>query len=191
MKFISKSANLLIVLSPGLQAQPLTGMPAKPTVSVRFKDGVAEVQQQELIDMMLRHPAFNGDFISADNVKEDPYSDTRRESEPAHILQEMKYGTPVSRQVVGGDSAFSSLPLESQKMIKSLASEMAKAMIPSMLQELVSAHEASKVDTSGPKATGVTKAGKPKKRPGRKAKKMVAQSVPETVENPTTQESVS
>lgn len=187
MKFISKSANLLIVLSPGLQAQPLTGTPAKPTVSVRFKDGIAEVNQQELIDMMLRHPAFNSDFISADNIQKDPYADTRRSSEPAHTLTEMKYGTPVARQVVGGDSAFLNLPLEMQKTIKSLASEMAKSMLPDMLKStlegLVAAHQVDK-------ATGLTKAGKPKKKAGRKPKakapEVVMQSTPAIAENSST-----
>lgn len=183
MKFISKSANLLIVLRPGLQAQPLTGSPAKPTISVRFKDGIAEVHQQELIDMMIAHPAFNSDFISADDLKKDPYSDTRRASEPAHILQEMKYGTPVSRQVVGGDSAFSNLPLETQKTIKSLAVEMAKAMLPEMIESTLK----NIAMTRQTAATGLTKAGKPKGRPGRKPKAM-AQSAPEPVaENSSTQ----
>jgi hypothetical protein len=188
MKFISKSANLLIVLSPGLQAQPLTGTPAKPTISVRFKDGVAEVHQQELIDMMLNHPAFNGDFISADDIKRDPYAETRRASEPAHILKEMKYGTPVSRQVVGGDSSFSNLPLEMQKTVKTLAAEIAKSMLPEMvenaLKSIVAVHQAS--------PAGLTKAGKPKGRPGRKPtakapEVVVPQTVEPIVENSSTQ----
>ena len=48
MRFVSKSINLLVVLRAGLPAQPLTGTPALATVSVRFKDGVADVPEGEL-----------------------------------------------------------------------------------------------------------------------------------------------
>ena len=180
MKFISKSSNLLIVLRAGLSPQPLTGTPARPTVSVRFKDGVAEVQQQELIDMMLAHPGFNSDFISAENVPTDPYAAIRRSSEPAHTLTEMKYGTPVARKVVGGDSAFSTLPIEMQKTIQSMAGEMAKAMLPDLLKALVTANQEGKV-------SGLTKAGKPKGRPGRKPKVKVAIAPEPIAENSSTQ----
>jgi hypothetical protein len=173
MKFISKSANLLIVLRPGMQAQPLTGTPAVPTVSVRFKDGIVDVQQQELIDMMLRHPAFNGDFIAADNVSADPYAASRRSEEPAHTVTELMYGTPVSRKIVGGDPLTANLSPEMNKMIQSLALELAKSMLPSMLEStlksLVADHEASK-------ASNLTKAGKPKGKPGRKPKVRVPEA---------------
>lgn len=131
MKFISKSTNLLIVLRPGLQAQPITGMPAKPTISVRFKDGVADVQQEELVQMMLVHPGFNSDFISADAVPVDPYAATRQSSEPAHTHTELKYGTPVGKQTEGGSTQ---LPPELQKIVATMATEMAKKMLPSMVE---------------------------------------------------------
>jgi hypothetical protein len=186
MKFISKSSNLLIVLRPGFAAQPLTGSPAKPTVSVRFKDGVAEIQQQELIDMMLAHPGFNGDFISVEETKTDPYASLRRSTEPAHVLTEMKYGTPVSRQVVGAGSPISGLSPELQKAVQSLAGEMAKAMLPGMvkstLEGLVSAHQADKA-TSDVKSTapkyGLKKDGKERGRPGRKPKVKATEPVAE------------
>lgn len=186
MKFISKSSNLLIVLSPGLSAQPLTGTPSKPTVSVRFKDGVAEVQQQELIDMMVAHPAFNSDFISAEDRSPDPYASSRHSSEPAHTLTEMKFGTPVARKVVGGDNPITTLPPEMQAVLKSMAADMAKEMLPSMvetvLKGILSEREINK--TSGDKVV-LTKAGKPKKKAGRKPKVKieVTQDVPAVEEN--------
>jgi hypothetical protein len=176
MKFISKSSNLLIVLRPGTQAQPITGTLAVPTVSVRFKDGIAEVQQQELIDMMLRHPAFNGDFIAADNVPTDPYAASRRSEEPAHTVTELMFGTPVSRKVVGGDSPLAAMSPEMQGLVKTLAADLAKAMLPSMvaetLKEIVSANEKVK----GKVATAFTKTGKPKGKPGRKPKVRVPEA---------------
>ena len=142
MKFISKSTNLLIVLRPGLSAQPITGTPAKPTVSVRFKDGIADVQNEELVQMMLAHPGFNSDFISAESVPVDPYAATRPSSEPSHAMTELKFGTPISKKTEGGNTQ---LPPELQKLVASLAAEMAKKMLPSMvestLKSIVKSHE--------------------------------------------------
>jgi hypothetical protein len=142
MKFISKSTNLLIVLRPGLSAQPITGTPAKPTISVRFKDGIADVQSEELVQMMLSHPGFNSDFISADNIPVDPYAATRQSSEPAHTMTELKFGTPINKKTEGGNMQ---LPPELQKLVTQMAAEMAKKMLPSMvestLKNIVSSHE--------------------------------------------------
>ena len=193
-KFISKSSNLLIVLSPGLAAQPLTGTPAKPTISVRFKDGVADVQQQELIDMMLAHPGFNGDFISADTVAVDPYANARKAAEPRHEMTEMKFGTPVSRVVTGSNV----LPPEMQKLVQAAAVELAKAMLPSMvestLKELVGARGAANT-----KVTSTKKAEKPKGKRGRPARvkiekeieKIEIQEAPAKPETPIIEEVVS
>lgn len=132
MKFISKSTNLLIVLSPGLPAQPLTGTPAKPTISVRFKDGIADVQDEKLVHLMLAHPGFNSDFISAEDVPVDPYALSRQSSEPAHIVTEMQFGHPMKKEIKGGSNT---LPPELQKLVQSAAVEMAKSMLPSMVEK--------------------------------------------------------
>ena len=149
MKFISKSSNLLIVLRPGMSAQPLTGSPAVPTISVRFKDGVADLEQQEMIDLMLAHPGFNNDFISSDNVAVDPYSSTRQAGEPAHEVTDLKYGTPVKHAIKGGDKP--KLSPEMQKMVQAAAVELAKTMLPTMvedtLKKLVSTNKTAKGST--------------------------------------------
>jgi len=136
MKFISKSSNLLIVLRPGLSAQPITGTPARPTVSVRFKDGVADVQSEELVKMMLEHPGFNSDYISADNVVIDPYAATRKPSEPGHVLTELKFGTPTARV---SQNDIGHLPAELQRVVKEMAVGMAKQMLPDMVEATLKA----------------------------------------------------
>ena len=200
MKFISKSSNLLIVLRPGLSAQPLTGTPAKPTISVRFKDGIADVQSQELVDMMLVHPGFNSDFISAEEVPFDPYAGTRQSSEPAHVLTEMKFGTPVKTESKGGTQ---NIPPELQKMVAGMAAEMAKHMLPSMIEHtlkgIVKSHEedreGKKVSSGGKcPVEGCNFIGKnanglrlhAKKHSGTKTNVLS-----KSTENPATQESVS
>ena len=187
MKFVSKSSNLLVVLRPGFQAQPLTGTPAKPTISVRFKDGIADVQQEELVTLMLAHPGYNLDYISADM---DPYAASRGSSEPTHVLTEMKFGTPVSRKVVGAPNF--QVPPEMTKIVEAMASEMAKKMLPSMLEStlksLVKAHEEDK------KAAGTKVKGKPGRKPKPKIQETpvnTVENVPPTAENPIVQESAS
>lgn len=187
MKFVSKSSNLLIVLRAGLSAQPITGTPAKPTVSVRFKDGIAEVPDGELTDMMLAHAGFGGDFISAEI---DPYAGTRKSVEPEHVLTELKYGTPIARTSTAGVK----MSPEMQKIVASLASEMAKQMLPGMVEEtlksILSTHEGAKV---AEKAPVVAKTGKKKGRPAKaKAQKVEEPTVEEintVFPDPRTQES--
>lgn len=191
MKFISKTSNYLVVLSAGLAAQPITGTPAKPTISVRFKDGVAEVTNEDMVKMMLAHPGFNGDFISAEGLPNDPYAANRISSEPAHVVTELKYGTPISKMVKGGSNPV--LPPELQKIVTAMAADMAKAMLPSMLEStlktLVTAHEANKTSVK------ITEKPKGKKRGRPRTVKVVvedtAPEVPPAIENPATQVEVS
>ena len=139
-RFVSKSSNLLIVLRAGIPAQPITGTPAKPTLSVRFKDGIADVPDGELSDMMRAHPGCNADFISAD-AGGDPYSSTRQPSEPSHVITEMKYGSPISRQVVGDKVQFSP---EISKAITDAAKGMAMQMFDAFKNEVMARAEDSK-----------------------------------------------
>ena len=196
MKFISKSTNLLIVLRPGLSAQPITGTPAKPTISVRFKDGIADVQNEELVQMMLAHPGFNADFISAESSPMDPYAATRQSSEPAHTMTEIKFGTPVGKETAGGSMQ---LPPELQKMVASMAADMAKKMLPSMvestLKSIVKSHEETN-DSNGSYACqvdGCRFVGKNANGLRLHAKKHNTKSnvIPGPVGNPAAQESVS
>jgi len=166
MKFISKSSNLLIVLRPGLQAQPITGTPAKATVSVRFKDGVADVPEGELTDMMLRHSGFNYDFISAEDVNFDPYGTMRQPAEPTHVMTELKFGNAVGRKISEGKQV---LPADIQKMINDAAMKMASEMLPGMVEKTIQGILATR-ESQNPKESAPAK-GKLKGKPGRKGKK--------------------
>jgi len=134
MKFISKSGNLNIVLSPGLQAQPLTGTPAKPTIFVRFKDGVADVEQEDLVKMMLAHDGFNRDFISAEDVVEDPYVAARQANEPQYVTEELIHGQAHRRAAPLPKKPLSP---EIKKLITEQATEIAKEMLPGMVEAVL------------------------------------------------------
>jgi hypothetical protein len=136
MRFISKNANLRIILRPGLPANPLSGVLAVPTVFVRFQNGLAEVKDPEMISQMKAHPGFNSDFICADNEEVDPYAASRQDNEPPHAIAQIEYGhvgkiigSPVKRQ----------LPAEIQQLIKDQARELAKSMLPEMIKGLIEA----------------------------------------------------
>ena len=177
MKFISKSSNLLIVLRPGMSAQPLTGTPAVPTLSIRFKDGVVDVEQQELIEMMLRHPGFNNDFISSENVSVDPYANARVSQEPAHEVTELKFGTPISRVLKMGDKP--KLSPEMEQLVQSAAVELAKSMLPSMVENTL------KQLVSSNKESNISKGKKRGRKPGRKPKtatEVIVNDIPEAIE---------
>jgi len=77
-------------------------------------------------------------------------------------MMDMQFGTPGKRIVTGAD--IGKFPAEMQRIIKSVAAEMAKSMLPSLvestLKELVKANEDSKKDSPV----------KTKKKPGRKPK---------------------
>lgn len=144
-KFISKSSNLMIVIKPGIPAQPITGTPATPTLSVKFQDGMVDIHDVELVELMKRHPAFNSDFILASDDSSDPFAISRVQSEPAHINTELKHGTPVARVTSG---KLGNVSPEMAKLIKEQAVELAKQMLPEMvkttIEELVKSSESRK-----------------------------------------------
>ena len=180
MKFISKNSNLHVILRPGLPAQPLTGSPAKATISVRFQNGVADIQQEELVQMMLNHPGFNMDFIAADDRGTDPYSSHREDAEPQHVLTEMRYGHPVCRNV---SPVKTKLPPELMQIVRIQAESMAKQMLPGMVEEVLKSLVATKSEMPEAQAVSTVseeenfslpvdfpKADTPKKSPGRPKK---------------------
>lgn len=147
MRFVSKSTNLLIVLEPGIPGNHLTGQTAKPTVSVRFKDGVVEVENEELVQKMLRHPGFNSDFIAVEGVNADPYKERREESEPIHEITTFKYGTPIKKDVKGGRVRLSP---EVQAAATEMAKKMAAEMLPGMMKEFLEMAKESAKDLKEP-----------------------------------------
>lgn len=157
MKFISKSSNYMIVLKAGVSGNSLTGEPMKPGLSVRFRDGVAEVKDEDMITRMKNSDGFRaGDFIAVEDESEDPYESMRVGLEPEHIITEMQYGHPTGRQV---SAAKKQLPPEIKKMITDQATEIAKSMvkdmIPGIMEELRSSMVADtkEGDYVGPSTT--------------------------------------
>jgi len=91
MKFVSKFNNYSVILSPGIPESKISGTPARPAIFVRFENGLATVNDEEIIEMMLNHKQFGADFLKVED--EDPYAATRKENEPDHDITEIQYGT--------------------------------------------------------------------------------------------------
>lgn len=134
MKFISKNANLRIVLKPGVAGNPIAGHPAQAGIYVKFQDGIVKVDKEEEINMMRLHPGYNTDFIEAEETLVDPYASSRKEIEPPHVISEVKYG-----HVEGKKSSPQKVKIspEMTKLLREQAMAMAKEMVQQMLPTAV------------------------------------------------------
>lgn len=182
MRFISKNANLRIILRPGLPANHLSGVLAVPTVFVRFQNGLAEVKDPDMIVQMKAHPGFNADYICADEDQPDPYAHTRQDAEPPHAISQIEYGhvgkiigTPIKKV----------LPPEIQQMIKDQARELAKSMLPEMIKGLMEAGALKEGDKKEAKKEEVSEIkNKSAKKPVKKAEKKESLTSEEVIEAP-------
>lgn len=136
MKFVAKSTNLHIILRPSLPGNTLTGQAAVSGLSVRFIDGIATVNDEKTIEMMLNHSGFGMDYIQADNLQTDPYLHSRQASEPDHVITEMAFGSPTGR--IGSRPTPIPLTPEVKKYIADLAFTQAKEMLPGLLKAAIS-----------------------------------------------------
>ena len=136
MRFVSKNSNLLIILKPSLPGNHLTGQAPVNGISVKFVDGMVEVKEQSIIDSMKNHPGFNIDFIAVEKESADPFEYLRNDTEPGHVLTEIKYGH-AERSV--GTKKKTTLNPEVKKYLQEEAKKMAKEMLPGMMKEVLSA----------------------------------------------------
>ncbi len=130
-KFFSKQSNYCVILKPGSQENRITGEPPRPAIKLKFEGGFASRDEEDIIEMAKRNLMFNQEFWMQE---EDPLKGVRKESEPRHQIQEIKYGQPekgisTPKSVVISD--------ELKKLITDQASEMAKAMVKEMLPTAV------------------------------------------------------
>lgn len=152
-KFISKNANLRIVLRHSMPAEPITGRLAVPGLYIKFENGVANVNNEEHITMMLVHSGFNSDFIQVKEEQIDPYKDIRRENEPDHLITEFEHGRAENLK---GSSHNVRLDPKLKNVAVEMAKEMAKEMAPQLAKDMLlemarqsKARKAQKENTKG------------------------------------------
>src|ERR1035437_4797482 len=134
MQFVSKSEKLMIVLKHGMPGNTQLGTAAVNGVYVKFQSGIVDVKEPALIELMLKHPGFNIDFIAVEEGEKDPFAYNRIESEPGHTLTEVKYGH-VEKSV--GTKKPAKFSPEVTKMLNDQAVLMAKEMLPGMMKEFL------------------------------------------------------
>lgn len=125
----------MITLRPGISGNSLTGTASIPGVYVRFRDGVVDVKDEEMIRLMKASDGFKGgDFVAADDHGEDPFADSRVAAEPTHVISEIKYGHVEGRKV---SDTQTKVPAAIKKMIAAEAKKMAKQLLkdPELLKE--------------------------------------------------------
>ncbi len=133
MKFVSKNNNYRVVLKQGLPGERMTGTPATPGVYVKFEDGIAEVKDEKMIEMMLGHAGFGSDFV-APETEQDPFAATRKSSEPEHNVTEMDRGAPGKN--VNPKPKFSFSPAQ-LKAIEEMTTKKALEMAPKLAEKIL------------------------------------------------------
>jgi len=127
-KFVSKNQNYMVVLRPGKEGNRATGTQAVSGLYVKFLSGMVDVKEDSIIELMRSHPDFGQAFIEIEAGETDPYAETRAETEPKHVTQEMKYGHIVKRE--GAPIATKVTP-----QIKKLIEAEAMKMIPGLIKK--------------------------------------------------------
>lgn len=109
-----------------MSAEPLAGKSAVPGLYVRFEDGLATVDDPELIKLMMNHAAYGSDFTKIAEEEEAIWNAKPVNSEPEHSMMNIEYGHPGKEQNPKGP-----VPLnpELQKYITDLATKIALQII--------------------------------------------------------------
>lgn len=181
MKFVSKNLNLRIVLRPGTEGNRLDGQAGQPGLYVKFEDGEANVDDHKLVELMVKHPGFNRDFIKVDEGELDPYAGTRRSTEHEHDMIELEYGH-VKRNA---NPRKPTVTPEMRKIAIDLAKEMAAEIAPKLAKEMVKEALQEAQASNNPETEGkAEKAAPAKRKPGRPKKSETKPSEEEEEDKP-------
>ena len=140
MKFISKNANLRIVLRHAIPPEPITGRLGVPGLHIKFENGIAvsksmgDFSEEKVTEMMLAHSGFDRDYVAVKEDQTDPYKGSRRENEPDHQITELKYGHAENIQ---GSSHNVRLDPKLKDVAQKMAIEMAKEMAPQLAKDML------------------------------------------------------
>lgn len=143
MKFISKFSNYRVVLRPGTPGNRAIGTQPIPGLYIKFEGGIVEVNNEEHIEMLKKHPSFgeDRDFIAAPDDGNDPYVDERKNLEPAHNITEVKYGQAGNSM---GDKPKVKLSPIQKKAIREMASDLVAELLPKAVEAEIAKRNADK-----------------------------------------------
>jgi hypothetical protein len=188
MKFISKNANLRIVLRHAMPAEPITGRLAVPGLYIKFENGIVNVNNEEHVDMMLVHSGFDRDFIQVKEEQVDPYKNIRRENEPDHVITEFEHGRA---EKLKGSSHNVRLDPKLKNAAVEMAKEMAKEMAPQlardMLLEMAKQRKAAKAQEENTREAANPEESKPNELSQSKIDELEATDVGKTIDSEKTE----
>ena len=128
IKFVSKNSNYMIVLRPGVEGNRTLGTHSIPGLYVRFVGGIADVKEENAVELLRAHPSFGTDFVEVKPEEIDPFKDQRDEVEPPHYTTEIKYGH--AERTIGTPR-----PVRMTPAMKKVIEKEAVKMIPNILKE--------------------------------------------------------
>jgi hypothetical protein len=126
-QFVSKNSNYCVVLKSGIEGNRILGTQPVAGIYIKFEGGIVTVKEEKVAEMLRNHPNFGTDFIEVQESGVDPYSDTRQEIEPEHVMSEIKYG---HAEAVKGLAK----PVKLTPAMKKLIESEAVKMLPSLLK---------------------------------------------------------
>jgi hypothetical protein len=127
-KFVSKNANYMVVLRPGVAGSRSLGTASVPGLYVKFLSGVVDVKEFDVVELLRAHPSYGIDFMEVKEDEVDPYENTRKDIEPDHVRAEIRYGHVEKRE---GTPLKSKLTPEQRKIIEAEAIKMIPGLLKS------------------------------------------------------------
>jgi len=127
-QFVSKQSNYCVILKNGIEGNRILGTQPVAGMYVKFEGGIVTVKDEQMAQLLREHPSFGNDFIEVEEIGQDPYSDSRTDIEPEHIMSEIKYG---HAEAVKGMAK----PVKLTPAMKKVVEVEAIKMLPSLLKE--------------------------------------------------------
>lgn len=127
-KFVSKNANYMIVLKPGVSGNRSLGTQTVPGLYVRFQEGIVIVKDEDIAQQLRELPSFGVAFLEVEDNAKDPYVGVRKDIEPAHVTTEMKHGHAGKRE---GNPIKVELTPQMKKVIEAEALKMIPGLLKS------------------------------------------------------------
>jgi len=135
---MSKILNYRIVLQPAMPAVTLAGggmiSPSKPGIYVKFEDGLLNVEDEQIINLLKNHVDYNNEFWPIESEQAAALAISRPAGsgrEPEHNQINIEYGH-VGKNM--NPKPIVALTPETKKFIAESAAKMAQDMLHSMME---------------------------------------------------------
>lgn len=136
-KFVSKNSNYMVVLKNGIEGNRNLGTHAIPGLYIKFQSGSVDIKEESIVTMLRAHPSFGIDFIEVKQNEVDPFVDIREDSEPDHVVSEIKYG---HAEKAAGSQKKVKLSPQLKKIIENEAIKMLPGLLksnPKILKDII------------------------------------------------------